>query len=155
MIRTLIFILVGCFLCGAAEEKIGNILNLLPPLPNFNLTSSNDKNAVPCMCGVFLSGQFEKGSVPKESPIFMHEHDEHFMCNAGGNKQCINKCLDVLVKYLANSPSLICGAIDRDCYKERAYLFIKNCGKEWINSNLSAGREFCCKNGEPYKCPLL
>lgn len=34
----------------------------------------------------------------------------------------------------------------------QAYLFIKNCKDEWINTNLSAGREYCCKDGSPYKC---
>lgn len=34
----------------------------------------------------------------------------------------------------------------------QAYLFIKNCKDEWINTNLSAGKEYCCKDGTPYKC---
>ncbi|KAK9512256.1 hypothetical protein O3M35_000724 [Rhynocoris fuscipes] len=102
-----------------------------------------------------MSGQFDKSSMPKGNAIFMHEHETNFACNALGNKQCINKCLEMLVRHLANSHALICGALDRDCHKERAFLFIKNCNDQWINTNLSAGREFCCKNGEPYKCPLL
>ncbi|RZF38900.1 hypothetical protein LSTR_LSTR014705 [Laodelphax striatellus] len=111
---------------------------------------------VPCTCGVFLSGQFTRGShsQPKGNPVLMHEYEDVFPCSAVGNKQCINKCLDVLAKHLHNSPAIICGAMDRDCYKERAYLWIQNCNKSWINSNLSAGREYCCKNGSPYKCPI-
>ncbi|PSN54382.1 Follicle cell protein 3C-1 [Blattella germanica] len=86
--------------------------NTLPPL------ISNPAGTFPCICGVFLNGQF-------------------------------------IVKHLPNSPAIICGTIDRDCYKERAYLFIKNCNDSWVNTNLSAGREYCCKEGVPYKCPIL
>lgn len=57
------------------------------------------------------------------------------------------------MRHLPNSPLMVCGSIDRDCHKERAYLFVKNCKDKWINTNLSAGREYCCKDGVPYKCP--
>ncbi|XP_015524686.1 follicle cell protein 3C-1 [Neodiprion lecontei] len=110
-----------------------------------------------CVCGVFLSGQFKKGSKeqPKGNPALLHEHPDDFPCSIVGNKLCTNKCLDAIVKHLPNSPAILCGSIDRDCHKERAYLFIKNCKDEWINTNLSAGREYCCKDGLSYKCPIL
>lgn len=60
-----------------------------------------------------------------------------------------------MVKHLPNSPAILCGSIERDCHKERAYLFIQNCNSTWINTNLSAGREYCCKDSLPYKCPLI
>ncbi|XP_075235785.1 uncharacterized protein LOC142332953 [Lycorma delicatula] len=115
------------------------------------------ESLTPCICGVFLSGQISSGSgsQPAGNPVLTHEQEEAYSCNSSGNKQCTNKCLDVLVKHLSNSPTIICGSIDRDCYKERAYLWIKNCNSTWVNSNLSAGREYCCKGGMPYKCPLI
>nr|XP_024216962.1 uncharacterized protein LOC106681680 [Halyomorpha halys] len=115
----------------------------------------NTTELTPCICGVFLSGQFKRGSPPNGPPVLLHEYDENFVCSPLGNKQCTNKCLDVLVKHLSNSPTIICGSIDRDCFRERAYLFIKNCNNKWTNTNLSAGREYCCKDGTPYKCPYL
>ncbi|XP_022200265.2 follicle cell protein 3C-1 [Nilaparvata lugens] len=133
---------------------IASKTDLATSSPNDILKTSS--SPIPCTCGVFMSGQFTRGShsQPKGNPVLMHEYEDVFPCTAVGNKQCINKCLDVLAKHLHNSPAIICGAMDRDCYKERAYLWIQNCNKNWINSNLSAGREYCCKNGSPYKCPL-
>ncbi|XP_071644808.1 follicle cell protein 3C-1-like isoform X1 [Temnothorax longispinosus] len=117
--------------------------------------SSNTKEQpTGCVCAVFLSGQFKKGSKeqPKGYPALLHEHPDPLPCNTVGNKLCVNKCLDAIVKHLPNSPAILCASIDRDCHKERAYLFIKNCKDEWTNTNLSAGREYCCKDGTPYKC---
>ncbi|CAH0386321.1 unnamed protein product [Bemisia tabaci] len=111
-----------------------------------------------CDCGVFLTGSFTKGSSkqPTENPALEHECPEETACNAIGLKQCTNKCLDVLVKHLPNSPTIICGAIDREVYKERAYLWVKHCNTtHWTNTNLSAGREYCCKDNAPYKCPVV
>lgn len=59
-----------------------------------------------------------------------------------------------IVKHLPNSPNIICGTIDRDCHRERAYLFIQNCNNTWVNTKLSAGREYCCKAGVSVPCPL-
>lgn len=58
----------------------------------------SDSPAVPCTCGVFLSGQFKKGSKeqPKGVPVLTQEMDTPFMNNAIGNRQCINKCLEVV-----------------------------------------------------------
>ena len=66
-------------------------VNSLPPLINNPTTST-----FPCVCGVFLTGQFIKGSQepPKGNPAILHELMEPLSCNAFGNKQCTNKCLD-------------------------------------------------------------
>ncbi|XP_043275369.1 follicle cell protein 3C-1 [Venturia canescens] len=119
--------------------------------------SAKDDASVGCVCGVFLTGQMKRGSKdpPNGNPALLHEHGDAFACTNLGNKLCTNKCLDAIVKHLPNSPTILCGAIDRDAYKERAYLFIKNCKDEWINTNLSAGREYCCKDSVPYKCPIM
>jgi len=52
----------------------------------------------PCVCGVFLSGQFVKGThdPPKGNAALLHEHPEPLPCNPFGNRQCINKCLDLV-----------------------------------------------------------
>lgn len=56
------------------------------------------KEPVPCTCGVFLSGQFKKGSKdqPKGVPVLTQETDTPFMNNAVGNRQCTNKCLELV-----------------------------------------------------------
>ncbi|KDR24414.1 follicle cell protein 3C-1 isoform X2 [Zootermopsis nevadensis] len=127
---------------------------LIPPKLGDNLPPTE---SFPCVCGVFLTGQFVKGSrdPPRGNAALLHENSDPLPCNPFGNKQCTNKCLDLIVKHLPNSAAILCGSIDRDCHKERAYLFIKNCNDTWINTNLSAGREYCCKDGKPYKCPIL
>ncbi|XP_033228286.1 uncharacterized protein LOC117180079 [Belonocnema kinseyi] len=122
-----------------------------------NLTKETKKSHLPigCYCGVFMSGQFKKGSKeqPNGNPALLQEHSETFPCNPVGNKICINRCLEIFVKHLPNSQAILCGSMGRDCVKERAYLFVKNCKDVWINSNLSPSREYCCKDGNPYKCP--
>uniref|UniRef100_A0A1B6L8X8 Follicle cell protein 3C-1 n=1 Tax=Graphocephala atropunctata TaxID=36148 RepID=A0A1B6L8X8_9HEMI len=145
-----VVLLCSFALCVAMESPLslhfGN--NSLP-----HLTRSA---VVPCTCGVFLTGQFTQGShqPPTGFPALLHEYEQPFPCSPLGNRQCANKCLEVIVKHLHNSATIICGTIDRDCYKERAYLWSKNCNDVWVNSNMSAGREFCCKDGSAYKCPL-
>lgn len=117
-----------------------------------NKVSSNE---VPCSCAVFLNGQFKKGSKeqPKGLPALIQETEITFPCTPAGTKLCINKCLESIVRHLPNSPAIICGTIDRDCHRERAYLFVQNCeANTWTNSNLSAGREYCCKSGEAISC---
>ncbi|XP_033313725.1 uncharacterized protein LOC117212795 [Bombus bifarius] len=111
---------------------------------------------VGCACGIFLSGQFKKDGKesPKGEPAIFHDLPGAFSCTPTGNKLCTNKCLDTIIKHLPNSPKILCNSIKYDCHKERAYLFIKNCNSGWINTNLSAGREYCCKDGTPYKCPV-
>ncbi|KAI5738009.1 hypothetical protein M8J77_001820 [Diaphorina citri] len=117
--------------------------------------SEKSTEPVPCTCGIFMSGQFHKASKapPKGNAVIMSEMEETFPCTPVGNKQCTNKCLGMVIKHLPESPALICAAADRDIHKERAHLFVKNCKDEWHNSNLSAGREYCCKDNEMLKCP--
>lgn len=64
----------------------------------------------------------------------------------------LKKLVLQIIKHLPKSGDIVCAMVDRDCYKERAYLFIKNYDPKWINTNMSAGREFCCKDNEAYKC---
>ncbi|CAH1137754.1 unnamed protein product, partial [Phyllotreta striolata] len=118
--------------------------------------SREEPEPVPCTCGVFLSGQFKKGSKkqPKGLPVLTQEMDTPFMNNAVGNRQCTNKCLELIIKHLPKSNEIICATVDREhVYKERAYLFVKNHSDKWHGTNLSAGREFCCRDNVPYKCP--
>lgn len=142
-------------------------------------SSSSSQSSVPCTCGVFMSGQFDKGTPnaqPRGNAALMYEQDAVLPCTAQGNKQCTNRCLEMvssetqtnvryfiivhavivvqIVKYLPNSPNIVCGTIDRDCHRERAYLFIQNCSPLWVNTKLSAGREYCCKGGVSVGCPL-
>ncbi|KAF3427648.1 hypothetical protein E2986_08393 [Frieseomelitta varia] len=99
---------------------------------------------------------FEKGNKepPKGNPAIFHNLPGTFPCTPSGNRLCTNKCLDMIIKYLPNSSKILCSSIKHNCHKEKAYLFIKNCKSGWINTNLSAGREYCCKGGTPYKCPV-
>ncbi|XP_067205548.1 follicle cell protein 3C-1 [Linepithema humile] len=117
-------------------------------------SSAKVEEPIGCVCGVFLSGQFKRGSreQPTGYPALLHEYPDRLPCTVMGNRLCTSKCLDVIVKYLPNSPAILCASLDRDCYRERAYLFIQNCKDEWMNTNLSAGKEYCCKDGLPYKC---
>ncbi|XP_017786475.1 PREDICTED: follicle cell protein 3C-1 isoform X2 [Nicrophorus vespilloides] len=112
---------------------------------------------VPCTCGIFLSGQLKKGSKdsPKGDPVLTQELDTHFAHNSIGQRQCANKCLENMIKHLPKSADIICATVDRDVRKEKALLFTKNYDATWINSNMSAGRDFCCKDNVPYKCPLM
>lgn len=133
-------------------------LNLKNDLKSkFSLPTANPliSDGSPCSCAVFLSGQFKKGSTdqPKGLPALIQETEINYPCTPAGTKMCINKCLESIVKHLPNSPAIICGTIDRDCHRERAYLWVQNCDSTgWINSNLSAGREYCCKSGESVSC---
>ncbi|VEN64518.1 unnamed protein product [Callosobruchus maculatus] len=114
-----------------------------------------EEGPVPCTCGVFLSGQFKKGhkAEPKGEPILMQEMDAPFANNAVGNRQCTSKCIETIVKHLPKSNEIVCASVDREhVYRERAYLFIRNYSERWQHTNLSAGREFCCRNNTPYKC---
>lgn len=51
-----------------------------------------------CVCAVFLSGQFKKGTKeqPKGYPALLHEYPDPLPCNIVGNKLCVNKCLDTV-----------------------------------------------------------
>lgn len=131
------------------NQPVSNITNVIQ---NTNETNS----LISCSCAVFLSGQFVRGSPkpPVGYPPITADIEDQFPCNPIGVNKCTKKCLDNLAGHLARSAEIICMSIDRDAFKERAHLFIKNCNSGWINTNLSAGKEYCCKNGESYKCPM-
>ncbi|KAH8335137.1 hypothetical protein KR074_001199 [Drosophila pseudoananassae] len=124
-----------------------------PPTPESVMVQPQDNQPVPCTCGVFLSSQIQNG-LPT-APLIHQELDRTFPCNAIGRKQCQTKCLEAIVQHLPNSANIVCSALGHDCHKERAYLFIKNCHNQWVNTNLQAGREYCCRGGLPYRCPLM
>lgn len=178
--KVLIVLLFACYFSVSeissalpVKEAIDLEWNKLKSLLPVDPLKLNVVNQTWCTCGVFLSGQFKKGSSepPKGHAALMHEQDTMFPCTPLGAKQCQNKCLETVciriewmnlfpinfwfqvAKHLPNSPTILCGSIDRDVFRERAYLFIQSCNGTWTNTNLSAGREFCCKDGAPYKCP--
>ncbi|XP_045450463.1 follicle cell protein 3C-1 [Melitaea cinxia] len=115
----------------------------------------------PCQCGVFMSQQvgIKEGrrsrprGPPQGEPVVTYDTDSPSLpCGSGGFKHCISKCLDVILKYLPRAGPVICGAVERDVRREKAFLFIKNCGGEWTPTNFSAGKEFCCTDGQHHKC---
>ncbi|XP_036318240.1 follicle cell protein 3C-1 [Rhagoletis pomonella] len=120
-------------------------------------TTTESGRPVPCTCGVFLTSQIKRSSKeqPEGAPVITNELDRTFPCNAVGQKQCQTKCLESIVQHLPNSANILCATLNRDCRKERAYLFIKNCRNQWFNTNLAAGKEYCCRNNQPYPCPLV
>ncbi|KAJ8944892.1 hypothetical protein NQ314_009348 [Rhamnusium bicolor] len=130
--------------------------NLATAIQTNEIKTIEIKDPIPCTCGVFLSGQFKKGSKdqPKGVPVLTQEMDTPFLNNTVGNRQCVNKCLELIIKHLPKSGEILCSLVDREeIHKERAYLFVKNYNDKWFGTNLSAGREFCCKDYNPYKCP--
>lgn len=165
MKRSISFIIALISFTASSNGQLSSLSNDLKSKLSFstpapfanplNSLSIAENNGVPCSCAVFMSGQFKKGSSdpPKGFPALIQETDINFPCTQAGTKLCINKCLETIVKHLPNSPAIVCGTIDRDCHRERAYLFIQNCdANQWTNTNLSAGREFCCKSGQPVSC---
>ncbi|XP_058977770.1 follicle cell protein 3C-1-like [Musca domestica] len=115
---------------------------------------TNSTELVPCTCGIFLNSQFTKGSTdpPRGEAVISNLLDRTFPCNGIGQRQCQTKCLEQIARHLPNSANILCAALDHDIHKQRAYLFTKNCQDVWVNTNLAAGREYCCKNREPYSC---
>ncbi|XP_073945817.1 follicle cell protein 3C [Choristoneura fumiferana] len=115
----------------------------------------------PCQCGVFMSQQvgIKEGrrgrprGPPQGEPVVTYDTDAPSLpCGSAGFKHCISKCLDVILKYLPRAGPVICGAVERDVHREKAFLYIKNCGGEWTPTNFSAGKEFCCTDGQHHKC---
>ncbi|XP_048006308.1 follicle cell protein 3C-1 [Leguminivora glycinivorella] len=115
----------------------------------------------PCQCGVFMSQQvgIKEGrrarprGPPTGEPVVTYDTDAPSLpCGSAGFKHCISKCLDVILKYLPRAGPVICGAVERDVHREKAFLFIKNCGGDWTPTNFSAGKEFCCTDGQHHKC---
>nr|XP_032512840.1 follicle cell protein 3C-1 isoform X1 [Danaus plexippus plexippus] len=113
-----------------------------------------------CQCGVFMSqqigireGRRRPRGPPEGEPVVTYDTESPSLpCGTGGFKHCISKCLDVILKYLPRAGPVICGAVERDIYREKAFLFIRNCGGQWTPTNFSAGKEFCCTDGQHHKC---
>ncbi|XP_023940171.1 follicle cell protein 3C-1 [Bicyclus anynana] len=114
-----------------------------------------------CQCGVFMSQQvgFKDGrrsrprGPPQGEPVVTYDTDSPSLpCGTVGFKHCISTCLDVILKYLPRAGPVICGAVERDVHREKAFLFIRNCGGQWTPTNFSAGKEFCCTDGQHHKC---
>ncbi|XP_054731041.1 uncharacterized protein LOC129239525 [Anastrepha obliqua] len=143
------------FLIAPRSSTIRNTPTKVSKSSTVGVTES--ERPVPCTCGVFLASQIKRGAKepPEGTPVITNELDRTFPCNQIGQKQCQTKCLEAIVQHLPNSASILCASLNRDCRKERAYLFIKNCRNQWFNTNLAAGREYCCRNGQPYPCPLV
>lgn len=68
--------------------------------PNYQYQLPNEpvrnKEKIPCTCGVFLSGQFKKGSQqpPNGNAVLLQELSDSLVCGPIGEKQCVNKCLE-------------------------------------------------------------
>lgn len=68
--------------------------------PNFQFQQPNEavrsKEKIACTCGVFLSGQFKKGSQqpPIGNAVLLQELSDSLVCGPIGEKQCVNKCLE-------------------------------------------------------------
>uniref|UniRef100_A0A182P0B7 MaoC-like domain-containing protein n=1 Tax=Anopheles epiroticus TaxID=199890 RepID=A0A182P0B7_9DIPT len=144
----------GAFLNGVIAGIIGS------NFPGFVVTSQNFRFPNRCQLDEEVQfsvkfNRYNRTEQPKGNPGIQLELMQHFPCTTSGNKQCANKCLDSIVKHLPNSQNVICATIDRDCFRERAYLFYQNCAPRWVNSNLSAGKEFCCQNDKPMRCNLM
>ncbi|XP_071440525.1 follicle cell protein 3C-1, partial [Hetaerina americana] len=110
----------------------------------------------PCVCAIFLGSQLDKnGGPPKGDPVLQHTHEGPCLPRGPvGIKMCTNKCIEMATKHLHNSKEILCAVVDRDIDREKAHLFVKNCDDKWVNTNLSSGREYCCKSGLPVPCPV-
>lgn len=73
-------------------------IQVLPHLQKIQTNEVEAKETIPCTCGVFLSGQFKRGSQqqPTGNAALLQELMESYQCNAVGEKQCITKCLDTV-----------------------------------------------------------
>ncbi|KAE8747362.1 hypothetical protein FOCC_FOCC006004 [Frankliniella occidentalis] len=63
------------------------------------------------------------------------------------------ECKSEIVKHLPNSGAILCSSVNKTISREKAYLFIKNHRNKWLATRLSAGKEFCCKDGHAVRCP--
>ncbi|CAG5095481.1 Similar to Fcp3C: Follicle cell protein 3C-1 (Drosophila melanogaster) [Cotesia congregata] len=116
---------------GREHENSASVVNNITPDYTDDNSTITTEAPLGCVCGIYL---FEAKKLTKElpegDPVISHNISEKFPNNPDGHKSALN----------------------RDCYKERAHLFIRNGSDKWIRTNLSAGREYCCKNNLPYKC---
>lgn len=55
-------------------------------------------SSIGCFCGVFMGGQFKKGSKeqPKGKPILSQKQSVSSPCNLIGNRICLNSCLSTV-----------------------------------------------------------
>lgn len=65
-----------------------------------NETVSGSYNET-CVCGVFLTGQFKRGSPkpPTGNPVVSVEPDDPVPCGSSGVKKCTTKCLEVVSRH--------------------------------------------------------
>jgi hypothetical protein len=96
---------ISIILYFSLSDEISNALDFSPYVAPILRNTLPTAELVPCMCGVFLSGQFVKGrqDQPKGNAALLHEHTEPLPCNPYGNKQCTNKCLDLVSIFLSLS----------------------------------------------------
>uniref|UniRef100_A0A1B6H7K0 Follicle cell protein 3C-1 n=1 Tax=Homalodisca liturata TaxID=320908 RepID=A0A1B6H7K0_9HEMI len=119
---------------------------------------TQDFAPVPCTCGLFPTDYFDYSSrkqpVSKPGLSFVLDHPQAQPCSLD-DLQCADKCIKEILVLLPNSTNnnVICRNIDRDCFKERGYFWIKNCRDVWAYTARYTLREFCCKNGVSYECP--
>ncbi|XP_055377874.1 uncharacterized protein LOC129609779 [Condylostylus longicornis] len=138
------------------ENEYREIQRIFSQFPINNNANYGNDDLRPCTCGVFLSNQIRKKHVlDNDSPTITQEIDKIFPCTKMGARKCQNECFQLLLQYLPQSAEIICALVGQDIHKMRAHLFVQNCDSQWHNSNLSAGREYCCKGGLPYHCPLF
>lgn len=74
------------------------VIVLISLISKIDAADESNDIPVPCTCGIFLSGQFEKGSKeqPKGLPALTQEVGGTFPKTPLGIKQCTNKCLDAV-----------------------------------------------------------
>lgn len=84
----------------AMDAEWNKLKALVPSMDTLKLNPI--VNQTTCSCGVFLSGQFKKGSSdpPVGVPTLMHEQDTTVPCTPIGQKQCSNKCLETVSVFL-------------------------------------------------------
>lgn len=79
-----------CISCSYAENN--------STVTNIKLSTNTKEQPIGCVCAIFLSGQFKKGSTeqPKGYPALIQEYPDPIPCTTIGNKLCVSKCLDVV-----------------------------------------------------------
>ncbi|CAB3231371.1 unnamed protein product [Arctia plantaginis] len=159
----LIFLSLSLFMATEAKRKSKQedyVSVMSDEDVNYDEEIENEEELEPCQCGVFLSQQvgLKEGrrsrprGPPQGEPVVTYDTDSPSLPCGSGLRNCISRCLDVILNYLPRAGPVICGAVERDVDREKAFLFIRNCGGEWTPTSFSAGKEFCCTNGEHHKC---
>uniref|UniRef100_A0A1B0BR24 Follicle cell protein 3C-1 n=1 Tax=Glossina palpalis gambiensis TaxID=67801 RepID=A0A1B0BR24_9MUSC len=144
--------------------------------------SASAYDQVPCTCGIFLGSQLKSQNITNNSALIISELNRFYNCDKRGQMRCQTNCLEQvhktkdklnnikfifnidpcissfifsfkqIMQFLPKSDRIICASSSDDLLKEKAYLLIKNCDNYWINTKLTSGHEYCCKDGKPYKC---